>query len=804
MAQLKPFSGLLLGCLPLFAGPALALQALDDADLAGVSGRDGLTIDIEATNGWSVNSLRTTLDSDGDPLTVTGNEATLSANVLTLDGVGSYGTMAGAVPASGAFVIDAGTSAGGAPLLSLDLHTDSRIRLRTDSLTIPSQPGVNGRSFGTWAFDFEGGIQLVNSGIFNVDYDQAYMLGKIDGADLYYRQGTTSNSWMAMHDFNLKWEIPQGTLGINSEGIVHRTGDPTNPGVAPLDNADLINLALDFEYILGKGDATEEFQILPDSDARGLMHFGWLGSVKDVDLKWMSGGVWQGGTGGLAYDDPTATTSAGLRFSTQWDFVSLADAVSLGDVEKEFRWRLGETADVASTTDQSRINFELGDWALWGARTAVKPSALYFPLIALDVINGAGQGPGGLCWGHGSHLDNATCTADPGAQFVNVQPGYIGDSFGASVENAGDAGALAVMVRDGQLQAYSRRVNLLERDATGNETSRQFDWGLIYSLANVNGNFYLYPGVSVTTDANGKVNGVTDNQGVIADLLLMSQTLDGNNQGHNWDHGTHLMIADTAANMGIGFMSSSFLLAANDARILVKDQVGTDFYSGGLDFLSPEARFNYRATFGGGLLPGHPSYDPGSTSVPQTVQGALIDLNLEGLVNLRFSPSDPNEANNPDMARNFLGYSGALRLDNTPPTSGVLGGSTEELCGGGESCGSYLSIAEPRYPDVDIKLAQITGDLAFTNGRVDVVGSGERGPGSEPKMVIANDISVGYAAHPHIQGVLTGTSIADPGAQPLVIDKIMLGDATLGKMVIPSAQIHSSITLEPQSAAFTP
>lgn len=832
-------------CLLVMTLQASAMQALDDSDLAGVAGQDGLTLQLDGN--MSADTIRATMDvGDMD------GAASVSANTVSFDGVDDNGVMGG--NAGLQLKVDIGSD-GTVPLLGLNFGTTERSRLRIDNLTVssanynagspgdPSKPetfGSSGRSYGTWAFDFEGNVDLVNNGIFNMDYDQAYLLGQINDADLFYSQD--NDSWMAMHDFNLSWEIPEGTLGINNEGIVHRSGDPWSAGDPEREatewydennnevvddgellgalpsGSDLINLALDFEYIFGK-QGSNEFEITPA--ARGLMHFGWLGSVKDAEVKWMPGGVWQGSTNGVF--DPYGTeavTSNGLRFSSQWDYVSQVEAEHVfGDAEKEFRWRLGETADVAST-DKSRVNFELGDWTIWGSRTASKPAAHYFPLIALDVISGAGQGPGGLCWGHGSALvdvdgtGGATgcgSTVEPDTQFINVTPGSI-TNYGIT-EN--DENALAIIIRDGQLQSYSRKVRLLERDASGNirtdtdpnrpgEEGREFDWGLIYSLANVSGNIYLYPGI--TRDGSGAV---TDNQGVIADILLMSQTLDGNYQGNNWDHGSHLMIADTAANMGIGFLNSSFLLAANDTRIRVKPQVGTDYYSGGLDFFSPQARFNYRATFGGGLLPGHPGYDPDSTDQAQTVKGSNIDLNLEGLVNLRFSPSDPTEANNPGGARNYLGYSGALRLgsDTTDPT---IKGETSDLstCGsnGASTCGSYISLAEPSQPDAAIKLANITGDLAFTEGRVDVVGTGEIAESPEPKMVIANNIKLGYAAKSHMNSVLDTVpgidSIAagNPG-NPVMINNIMLGDANLGRMVIPSAQIHSSITLEPQSAA---
>ena len=158
------------------AVPCLAMQALDDSALAGVSGQDGLTINLEATEGWSADSIKWKPDA-----------AELSLNTIDLTGVESDGTLAGSDPAAATFTVDAGTAGDGVPLMALGLHTDNRIRVRTDSLTIPS--ASNTRSMGTFAFDFEGGIDLVNNGILNMGYNKAYLLGEIRDADLFYRQG---------------------------------------------------------------------------------------------------------------------------------------------------------------------------------------------------------------------------------------------------------------------------------------------------------------------------------------------------------------------------------------------------------------------------------------------------------------------------------------------------------------------------------------------------------------------------------------------------------------------------------------
>lgn len=804
---------------------ALALQAMDDSALSAIAGQDGLTIRMEGD--MSATAIQATMDAG------TASEATVSANTVTFNGVNVDGTLAGAPSPGLEFTLDSD-----ADEFAVGLDTLSRVRLRTDSLTLPGTQPNAANSFGTWAFDFDASVRLVNQGFFSMSNTNAYLFGEIADGDLFYRQGSDANAWMGMHDFLLRWEIPSGTLGICQDGsiangcngvggIVHRAGTPRVAGeaqqIAPTASS-IINLALDFEYIYGKKNDADADEFKVTSDARGVMHFGWLGSIKDAEVKWMAGGssreadIATGPSGD--YYDAYATTTQGMRFSSQWDYVDTAEASALGDTEKEFRWRLGETADVASA-DQSRINFELGDWTIWGTRTASKPAAHYFPLIAVDAIKG-GQGPGGLCWGYSDNLVNCGGASSPGAQFIDTRPGYISSVYGAGLSATGDASSLAIIVRDGQLQSYSRKVRLLERDAGGNESvTREFDWGLIYALANIDANIYLYPG--------GSASAGQSNNGVIADIMVMSQTFGTTDdpetpsvnetytQGFNWDHGTHLMIADTEAEMGLGFMSSSFLVAGNDTRIWVRNQalpgtydsngdgvvtvgVDNDYYSGGIDFFSPEARFNYRATFGGGILPGNIYY--GQAGRPQTVRGTLIDINLEGMVNLRFSPSDPTEANNRDGSRNFLGYSGALRLGSNASTA----------CGPTEDCGlatnngfgTYISLAEPGRPDVDVRFANITGDLAFTEGQVDLALAGEAvGNGGavidRPRMRISNIVHVGYDAANRMNEALEGTTFVGSGGQPVIIDRVMLGQAELGSIVIPSARIYSSITLEPQT-----
>lgn len=837
------------------AEPVLALTAMSDDSLSQVAGQDGLTVVLESPQ-LTAQSIEWTTDVGGfDP--GGGNDPSFEAS-LQLDGVSartvdSVGNLTPATPVTFTSTLDTGQIAG-EPALAFHLDLN-RTRLQVDNMRVSSQPAVVDRSFGKWALDAPLSLDIRNQGLFQMaPYDvgtgrttgKAYVRGEVgrshpvtgevlETANLFYRQAWHAHSYMTMHDFHALWEMPEGTLGIDQDGIVWRTGWGGNwdalPASRTLNDSDLINLALDFEYLYKmpvhyNGGAGEDFIVT--SNDRGLMHFGWLGSIKDAEVRWRPGGNWYG------YD--LDNKSGGLNLSASWDYVNHADAIALGGpIDREFRWQLGETSDVcpggvcAPGDDKSRINFELRDWVFWGTRTSAdnlngtydygnglhtKPAASHFPLIAFDVINGSGQGVGGVCWGYA--YNQGGCPN--GGSFINVQPGNIGPAYATAIQHnsatgGGTAGGLAIQVRDGQIQGYSRLIRLLERDASGMVTETDFDWGLIYSLANVDGSFYLYPGGHTGDTGNGSLD-----SGVIADITLMSQTFDENDPlytGFNWEHGTHLLIADTNMDtglgkgatrnaQGIGFLSTSFLLAANDTRIMVKNHWNAnDYYEGGLDFTSPASRFNYKATFGGGVLPDdNGNYGNG----PRIVQGALIDLNLEGAVNLRFSPARPDDTWNPAQytgeyndSRNFLGYSGALRLGSLPATMEGVGGEF-----GSGQYGTYLVMAEPGRPDVAWRFANVNGDIAFTNGMIDLRGTNEDNDG-KPKMVIANNMLIGSAAAARVDdgfgGVnlnnLSGIDYAGTSGRELSAN-MMLGNNTLGTAVIPSAQVYSSITLTPQ------
>jgi len=216
---------------------------------------------------------------------------------------------------------------------------------------------------------------------------------------------------------------------------------------------------------------------------------------------------------------------------------------------------------------------------------------------------------------------------------------------------------------------------------------------------------------------------------------------------------------------------------ADDARFWMKPMQGTDYSSGGVDISSYRTRVAINTNFGGGVLPDdNGAYGDG----PRFVRGAIIDANLEGAANFRLSPSDPADERN-----NYLGYSWAVRLMDIADTDGTEGF-------GSSLYGSYISLAEPSNSDVAIRLGNITGDIAFTDGKIDVLPAVDN-RNNKPGLTISHNMLMGYAAESRVLEGLPSLA----GRREVRVDNMALGDATLGRIVIPSARAYASITLEP-------
>lgn len=755
-------------CLFFSSMPLCALQALDDAALARVNGRDGLTVDLQSNNsGVSAQNINLHLD-DGTPY----------AGTLSLDGVRFEGksdiqspTVADA-PVHFTNMLDIGSN-GSEPRLRYELLMNSPARLTVDNVTLGGA-----HSFGTSALEADNArLVLVNKGIFSADTRDAYLLGEIHDASLFYRQLDHPAPYLTMDNLDLLWEIPKGTLGIinaplagsdpsNSYGILMASGNRVVAPTTPLADT-LINFALDFDLKYRDPISSDPEFMRDDPNASPVFNFAWKGAFKDARLIWGPGGEW-----GSANQADQSARPGGLRLESRWNYVNHDDALALGDPEKEFRWRFAEAAG-------DKWGIELSDWRnLPGADYAHD-----WPLIALDVIPPDATA-GGLCWGGADNGSTGVCAG--GGSQLRLAPGEVrSHGLDSSISNYD---ALAIMARDGNILAYSNRVKIMQ----DTNVQREMDWGLVYTLANVDGNIYAYPG--------GNPGDIS--QGMVMDILLMSQSFDGSGQQNtvwnhatHWDQGMHLMIADTAAcssvggpidcvgseeGMGIGLIGSSLLMGANDTRFWIKPGTG---YNSGIDLLSPQTRIHLKGTFGGGTLPGGLSL----------VRGALVDINAEGLLNLRLSPSSPGC----DVGAGcFLGYSMAVRLYDIADGTSYPQDSTQLASGEG----SYIKLAELNRPDMAYTLGNITGDFAITNGKADMRGPNEDADNYE-KLRISNDILFGSTANDRL---LNGSDngLALPGGvapRPFMVNDVALGPDRMGSVVVPSGQWHFSATLRPQT-----
>lgn len=798
-------------CFSLVSGfgmaPVVAMEDLGDDQLSGVNGQDGLVVYLQTPNsGISAQAIKDTTDASA------AWKGVLNLNNVKLQGKSNIAnSTVGDAPVKFTSTLDIGAATPtSTPAISYGFSLDGPARLTLGGMSL----GTSSRSFGTMALEAQSAqLKLIaEGGLFNMASNKTYLLGEILNASMYYRQLWHDNPYLVMDNFNLRWEIPKATLGVikspltaascapsNSRcssvtsGIYMASGDKTvNSTLNLADTLINVELGFDMKFRDPPNTSTPEF-VRNDAAAAPMLNFAWKGSLKDARLIWGSGGAWSSANPWTSQDLATD----GLRFESRWNFVNHADAIALGDdsvtTPHEFRWRFAESGG-------SNVGIELSDWVNLPGATY----GHYFPLIAMDVIpagNGPGGAAGGLCWGGADNGSTGACSS--AGSLIRLAPGEV-RRYGLDNTNYD---AMALMVRDGNLLTYSNRIKIME----GTTVKRTMDWGLIYTLANVDANIFLYPGgnPSATSDTNAaNCSGQgSRNCGIIADIALVSQSFDASNnqsttwnKSTHWDKGTHIMIADTTAcssgaisgcgagetGMGIGLIGSSILLLANDTRLWVKPgSSATDYDGSGVDLLSPQMRMQVKGTFGGGTI-------PNGTKI---VRGSLVDINLEGLLNLRLSPSAPSCVSGSSTNNCFLGYSMAARLYDVSSSSLYPQDSTVMASGSG----SYVSLAELNRPDMPLKLGGISGDFAIVNGRADLRGANEN-VDNIARLVISNDILFGSNANARL---LDGTTdVALPGgttAQPFAINTIALGTNRMGAVVIPSGQWRYSLTLRPQT-----
>ena len=694
-----------------------AMEPLSETELSSVQGKDGVTMNF---NGDSVTAQQLSFQVD-TPL-VSQKEG-LYAHDLQLIHTGTGENWL-------TTKVDVGSDSGGNAYLGLDSHLDtSQLTIGSLTLTDPS------RSFGTWSLVGAVDLRMTNRGIFYDDVvsKPGSLYFSLTDAKWFYRQNWYYHSNITFDNLDFVWDMPEASIGMNSEGL-RLFGD--------------VNYLLNFD-LLYKFNPDQDMQSVTANDKR-MLNFGWEGMLYDTELVMRGGGIWDGSEVAGAYD--TSARTGGVNFGIGWNYKK-----NQGDPAKpdDLRWQIGQGGG-------EQVLLEFGDWRnIQDSSGNRVPRGFDFPNITLDVVT-AGNGPGGLCWGEGTH--GSGC----GGKMLGFETGLV-NSYSAAV-NRTDGSALMAAIRDGNLLAYSNQVTV----SSNTMSPETYNWGLIYTLANIDANIAMHPGGSVSD-----IGGGSESSGFVLDLLMMSQTLDGSGyQGSNWSKGTHFMIADTdpSVNMGIGMLNANFLLAADDMRVWLKNTwngtAGDAAYEGGIDLLSPRVRMQLSAELAGVTLP----------RGEDKVGIADVNLNLEGLANFRISP--------PPDGENFLAYSAAIRLYPLNDTAGSVLASGQ---------GSFWSIAEPGRPDVELRLADMQGDLAIVDSRLELYERNHGGNGESPQLELSNKIVFGGSAVGRLQEGTTGLG-ALPGGSPgqEMKSDIYFGSDRLGQLVIPNGSIRTTLGLLPQ------
>jgi hypothetical protein len=667
---------------------AHGLKPLNDDEMAGVAGRDGLAVQLESESGVSAQEAVLSNDPGGP------GAGSAVWRGLEMLGLGSEPLFAEAS-------LDVGSD-GSEAMVLMEGSWDDRLAY-IDQWRLGDGQGANrSDSIGSLGVRTQGSLTLGNTGgFFNASGSEGRLGLSSDGA-MYYRQGAKTEPELSFQNFSLDASFIDsagdpgtGTVGIDDSGVF-------------LD-ADFMDLALFFDlaYAESPNPDTNGNGYFDPGAAERMILFGWEGGINNASLRLDAGGI---GTGTYTQDGQeffdyngaqTGNRSEGLNISAQWDY------------SPDFAWRLGQASD---TTE---VELQFTDWQRLGGTSSPESHDFNLSMI-LDTVT-ENHTPGGICFGGdlptSGSLVQSSCT-------------NVGGVLEEIPIPAGER-AFSVTMRDGGLHAYNTNVNVIDGDTTDT-----FDWSLLYTFGKLDGNFHFYPG--------GKTAGTP---GLKSDVVLGIQSpgywqaaqdnfagyeTDPNEPGWSdnpasrWASNTHFMIADTATSVdidgdgasgdqfGIGILNADllwkvedlFLRLVEDSEISVGDASVPDMPGGFALESQTGAQYRFRGLLGGGDL----------LNLDQPARIALLDVNLDTdqFVFVLGPASDP--------ADEYISFDGLLDFNGS----------------------AYLSFAEPSRPGADISLNTVSGRVRWQDGRVELVSSATTG--DRPELTIANDLIIGNTA----------------------------------------------------------
>lgn len=417
--------------------------------------------------------------------------------------------------------------------------------------------------------------------------------------------------------------------------------------------------------------------------------------------------------------------------------------------DPDFIWAVGEGGDKPGY-------LEFGNWT----KLPGNNYAFDIPFFGIEALAGgaAAQGTGGLCWG------NAAITASANGACSGSGIGPVASQSSAQaikVRRANDPQALGITFRDMHLAAYSSSVKAVDRTISGKAGApviTSYNWALIYTLADLDAELFVSP--------------YADGQSARLDLAVMSQThaTDSSSTDRTrWNTGSNFMIGDTDSGFGIGLMGADVLIALRNGRMgMTSTGIKTD---------APLFRYQLRGMLGGGAIP--------AMTIPQAM--TYIDMNIEA--DRYVFTLGPGQGVNDS----FLAYSGFINLANLSETDFASPAGTGNHA---HDDGSYLSFAEPSYSKlgIDLRLADIRGSLGVSEGKVEMQGEGDLGPG-KIRLLISNNLSVGLSSS---VPCAWGASCTMAAGNPLVVNSLEFGGKSLGSLAMPSGVLRSQLVLMPQ------
>ena len=691
-----------------------ALQAMTDEDMSAVAGGDGITVVLQGDTLMQADALQWVTDDGGlDDHSCAGGalgqHACTRLDNLRVTGVGG--------PARIQVDIDAGT-VGAAPYLSVESSwSPQRLVLGGITFQTPSLDATS-RSLGAFALQSEGSLVWRNrAGLFN-DGGQFASLSLSSLNDLIYRQGPAGEAELSLADMVFDLAFTTGAASAHAPGLGRIA--IANNGIEIGAEHARVDLQFDLAFKANPVD-------FDTAGRQRMLHMGWQGGLTNALLRIGAGGLGYGSylLGGSTFQDydgsQTGVRSQGINLLSEWDF------------DSDFSLVIGEAGGNGTYA-------RLGNWQRLGAGSDPMFS---FPLL-FDVVQG-GVGPAGLCAGPFSAgvPNQASCTGAGGEWLPSGPPG-VGDA------------AFAVLLRDGQLRAYSSRIEVVDPLAGG--AVSPVDWGIMLTYGKLDADIFLRP--------EGRGDGVsvaTTDTGIRADINLLAQSPDAwrranssdasvrASAGDNWQANTHVMTVDSAAGQAVGFVNGDIMWNVRDLYLRVTDgDTAWPDLPGGLWLQTDtHAGYRFRGIFGGGSV-NDLSYDA-------LTKVSLVDVNLS--TNRFIFVLNPLPVGTGGEAP--IGFNGLLDFDGS----------------------AYMRFGEVSSPQSTFFVDQVSGRIAWRDGSLALI-SGQNTSDGLPQMSLTNTLDIGQSAH-----------FGGPAGDPLV-GRIGFGTEDFGRLAIPAGTWHSEVTLK--------